>query len=189
MSLPAEAAATVVARESANAFLLEFAFVSARMRVWTGFGKLRTSDAREWDGLGEIISIDGLNLGLGTTASAGRIVASGVSSGVLDRARGEVGEFVLRPLIIYLQPFLNRAVYGAPVTLAQRLMTSMEVSRDGEHRTIAINHEGPYTGRRRPAGGRYSDRDQQLRYPGDKFCERDAFLLFKQEVWPHYTPA
>jgi hypothetical protein len=188
MSLPAEAAATVIARDAANAFLLELSFVSATKRVWTGFGKLRTSDAREWDGLGEMIAIEGLSQGLGATAPAGKITASGVSSDVLERAKGETAEFMLRPLTVYLQPFLDRAVYGAPVPLALRLMTSMEVSRDAGTRTISINHEGPYTGRRRPPRGRYSDRDQQLRHPGDRFCERTPFLLFKQEVWPHYIP-
>jgi len=85
-----------------------------------------------------------------------------------------------------MQPFIDRAVYGAPVTLALRIMKNMEISRDAGTRTIGINHEGPYTGRRRPAAGWYSDRDQQKRFPGDKACERTPWLLFKKERWPDY---
>lgn len=186
MSLPAEAAVTIVKREAPVAFLVELAFVSATKRVWTGFGKLRSSDAREWDGLGELISIDGLGGALSGNAPAGKLTISGVSAAVLDKAIGEAAEFKDRPVAFYLQPFQNRALYGAPVPYGMRIMKNMEVTRSAGIRTIAINHEGPYAGRRRPAAGWYSDRDQQKRFAGDLACQRTPFLLFQQEVWPHY---
>lgn len=186
MALSAEASEVIVARESAVAFLIELSFVSETKRIWTGFGPLTTSDARVWDGIGELARIEGLSQGIGTSAPAGKIVASGVSPLILSTAIGEVAEFKDRAIAIYMQPFLDRAVYGAPVTIALRIMKNMEISRDAGTRTIAINHEGPYTGRRRPAAGWYSDRDQQKRFPGDKACERTPWLLFKQEKWPDY---
>lgn len=73
-----------------------------------------------------------------------------------------------------------------PVPLALRVMTTMEVSRDASTRAIAINHEGPYTGRGRAPGGYYSHADQQLRFPGDRAFEFMPFMLNKTVTWPAY---
>ncbi len=185
MSLGTEADAAIVAREAPPAFLLEFVFVSETKRAWSGFGKLRTSDAKEWDGVGEVASIQGLSAGLGTSAPAGQIIASGVSSTVLNAAV-TASEYKDRPLLIYFQPFVNRTLSGAPVPLALRFMKNLEITRNAGLRTITVNHEGPYTGRRRPPAGWYSFHDQQKRHSGDLFCERVFDLLFKQERFPDY---
>lgn len=178
---------TVVELRSAPvAFLVKFSFVSADVRVWTGFGKLLTLDQQLWSGLGELVQLDGLTAAFGPSAPPGRIVASGVSAELITRARAETAEFVNRPLSIYLQGFNDRALVGLPVPLALRIMTNMEITRDAGTRSIAINHESPYVGRNRPAAAWYTDRDQQKRFPGDTFCDQTPFLLFKREIWPTY---
>jgi len=78
------------------------------------------------------------------------------------------------------------ALNGNPCAIAVRLMTALEVSRSAVNRTLSLTHETPYTGRNRPAGGFYSDRDQQKRYPGDRFCERTQMLIFQSRTWPDY---
>lgn len=186
MTLSTEADATILAREAVAAILIEFSFVSATKRVWTGFGKLKTADTREWDGLGEVIGISGLSPSFSASAPASQIVASGVSTAVFDAAI-DASDYRDQPVTVYLQPFQDRALYGDPVPLALGLMKSLEFTRDEGTRTIAVNYEGPYTGRRRPAAGWYSDPDQQKRHSGDKFCERVPYLLFKKDDWPHYT--
>lgn len=169
-----------------SAFLVKFDFASATKRVWTGFGRLRTLDGHLWDGIGELLSIDGLQGPLSGSAPAGKVTASGVSPDLLPIALGEQEEYTRRPIAIYFQAFQNRALVGNPLPLLLRIMTTIEISRTGETRSLSINHESPYVGRNNPANGWYSDRDQQSRYPGDRFCERTPFLLFKQERWPDY---
>jgi len=186
MSLPTEAAATVLSANAVAAILIKLEFVSATKRVWTGFGKLKTLDTSEWDGLGEVIGIDGIAPAFSASAPAGRIVASGVSSAVLAAAV-DATDYRDQPITIYLQPFQGRALYGNPVPIRFGIMKSLEITRNAGTRTIAVNYEGPYTGRRRPPAGWYSDSDQQKRHPGDKFCERVPYLQFKKDQWPHYT--
>ena len=70
-----------------------------------------------------------------------------------------------------------RVQVGNPAPLATRLMKTLEFSRDAVTRVITLTHESPYTGRRRPAAGWFSDRDQQKRHPGDRFCERVPFAV------------
>ncbi len=185
MSLPTEATDVILSREAVAAFLIEFVFVSETKRVWNGFGKLVTLDDKEWDGIGELVSIDGLAPSFSASAPTTRIGASGVSSDVLAAAV-DATEYRDQPLIVYLQPFADRALSGNPVPIALRFMKSLEITRDAGTRTISVNCEGPYVGRRRPPAAWYSDSDQQKRHPGDQFCERVPYLLFKKDRWPNY---
>lgn len=187
MTVPPALLAAVGAREVPCAFLVRFHFRSATKRVWTGFGRLSTTDGQVWSGLGELGSIEGLSTALNAAAPAGRLTASGVDPTLLAIAVGETDDFIGRPVAILLQAFnANRTLSGPPVTLAVRLMTALEVTRSAGVRSLSISHETPYTGRKRPAGGFYSDRDQQKRYPGDKFCERTQMLIFQTRRWPTY---
>jgi hypothetical protein len=186
MALPAEIAALVAKREAPCAFLVRFHFVSGIVRVWTGFGPLRTLDGQIWSGLGELGTIDGLTTAFNGTAPAGRLTVSGVDAGLMSVAVGETDDFEGQPVGIFLQAFDGRALSGMPCAIAVRLMMSLEVSRSVGNRTLSITHETPYTGRNRPAGGFYSDRDQQKRWPGDSFCERTPLLLFASRRWPDY---
>lgn len=186
MAFPGNVAAAVGSSDLGCAFLIKFDFLSATKRVWTGFGKLRTLDGNEWDGLGEILSIDGLQGPLSGSAPSGKITASGVSPALLPIALGEEEEYARSPVAIFFQAFQGRTLVGNPLPLLLRIMTSIEITRTGETRQLSINHESPYVGRNNPANGWYTDRDQQTRHPGDRFCERTPFLLFKQERWPDY---
>ena len=179
--------AHVSASRAPCSFLIRFDFKSQTKRVWLGFDKLRTLDGNLWGGLGEIGSIEGLSGLADVTAPAGKLVASGVSPDFLVKARGEVDDFTNRTVGIFLQAFdADGQCIGLPVPLALRIMTTMEVSRDANTRTIAINHEGPYTGRGRPPGGYYSHADQQFRFPGDMAFEFMPYMLNKTIAWPAY---
>jgi hypothetical protein len=186
MSLPSDVNDVIASRDPAVAFLIKFDFVSVTKRVWTGFGKLKTLDANLWDGLGEMVSIDGLAQLSSTAATAGRLTVSGVSPSLLAKAIGEEPEYLQRPVSIFLQGFKDRRLVSNPCALALRIMTGMEISRDGDTRSIAITHESPYIGRNNGANAYYTDQDQQREFPGDRACERTPFLTFKHEAWPDY---
>lgn len=186
MALPSEVQAVVGSVTAECVFLIRFDFLSETKRVWTGFGKLRTLDGNLWDGLGEVIGIDGLTGPLSGSAPSGKVTASGVSPDLIPIALNEQSEYKQRPVSILLQAFANRAPVGNPCPLLLRIMTTIEINRTGDTRSLSVNHESPYVGRNNPANGYYSDRDQQARYPGDRFCERAPSLLFKTDGWPQY---
>ncbi|MGM5018728.1 hypothetical protein [Tardiphaga sp. 367_B4_N1_1] len=186
MSLPSPVEEVIGSSVAEHAFLVKFDFVSETKRVWTGFSKLRTLDGQVWDGLGELVSISGLSGMRSGSAPAGKITASGVSPDLLPIALGESDEYQRRPVAIFFQAFANRVPVYDPCPLLLRIMTTISIDRTGDTRSLSINHESPYVGRNNPANGWYSDRDQQTRYPGDRFCERAPFLFFKQERWPDY---
>lgn len=186
MPLPDDVSGLVTARDQGIAFLIKFDFVSVTKRVWTGFGKLPTLDSLTWEGIGDVISIEGLSQLSSTAATEGRLTVSGVSPDLLAKAIDEDPEFLQRPVSFFLQGFQNRALVSNPNPLGLRIMTGMEISRDGSTRTIAITHESPYIGRNNGASSFYTDQDQQNRYPGDRACERTPYLAFKRDDWPAY---
>lgn len=187
MSLPEEAGAAVSSRDTGLAFLIKADFASGSKRVWTGFGNLVTPDGQQWQGAGELLSIDGLSAALNGAAPAGTIGLSGLTQvGYVALAKSDPSEYLQRPISVFLQPFMNRALFGPICPIAFRIMTSMDVTRNAGTRTIKINHESPYVVRNNPANGWYSDRDQQSRHPGDRFCERVYMTLNKIDAWPDY---
>ncbi|MDB5620762.1 hypothetical protein [Tardiphaga sp.] len=188
MAFPVEVD-NLLASNSASAgvaFLIRFSFRSATKLVWTGFGRLPTLDGAVWEGVGDVVNIGGISGSLSGTAPSGTLTASGVSPDLLPRAIGGADDYLQRPVQILLQAFDDRRRVGNPCPLDFGLMTGIEVSRNGDSRSLAINYESPYVGRSNPRGGWYSDRDQQLRFPGDRGCERVPFLLFHKENWPAY---
>lgn len=186
MAIPSNIATVFASANPGLALLLKFDFVSGTKRVYTGFGPLTTLDGQQWDGVGDVISVDGLSVAVGGAAPEGRIIASGVSAQLLATAIGEESEYERRPLSIFLQAFDGQTLIGNPLPFGLRLMTSMEVQREADRRTIAINHESIFISRNSPAASSYSDRDQQRRYPGDRGCERVPLLINKTERWPDY---
>lgn len=187
MPLPTALATAVSSRDCAIGFLIRFDFLTQTSFVWTGFGTLITSDGARWLGLGELISIDAVGGAFSGQASSGSLTLSGVSPTLLPTAINQTSEYKQRPVAIFFQAFnADRSLIGAPCPLALRIMTSMSIGRTGDTRSLTVNHESPYVGRNNPANGWYSDRDQQRRFPGDRACERTAFLPFKQERWPSY---
>src|SRR5262245_8755924 len=137
MTLPSNASDVIGSREAVAAFLVEFSFVSETSRVWNGFGTLKTLDGREWSGVGELTSIDSLSPSFSASAPATRIGISGVSAEVMAAAVNAT-EYRDRPLTVYLQPFVDRALHGNPVPIALRFMKSLEISRDAGTRSIAV---------------------------------------------------
>jgi hypothetical protein len=186
MSFPPDVSAEIQKQQTEIAFLFQFGFASGFKRVWTGFGRLKTLPGDIWEGVGDLISIEGLSTSLSTTASPGRLIVSGVSAELLAIALGEQDEFRHRPLAIFLQVFRNRQPFANPVSLGLRIMTAMSISRSAGSRTISLVHESPYIGRNQGANGNYTDLDQQSRYPGDRACERTPTLGLKHERWPDY---
>lgn len=183
--LPADILAATRSPNPQAAILLKFSFLSETMRVFTGFGKFKTLDGQEWEGVGDVVSIEGLSSVIGANAPPGRIVLNGASPENLQLAAGSRGEYEGRPLQLFLQ-LINEGVLTTLLPLGLRLMTTMDISRRDVTRTITLNHESIFINRNTPAASAYSDRDQQYRFPGDRGLERMPLLVNRIDGWPNY---
>jgi len=178
------------------AFLAMFDFTSGPMRLWRGGGLLRTRDGNQWQGLGALGNVTGIEQAVNGEAPEAVFTLSGVDNEVVKKARDEFKEEVLgRRATVYLQFFGepdqadpdNQRPLDLPYPLwtGRMLTPTFSFGDDGE-RSIAISAESLFSLRSRPKFGMYTDRDQQRRFPGDRGFEFVASLVNKVVTWPDY---
>jgi hypothetical protein len=176
-------------------FLVEFQFASGTKRVWNGNQAL-VAGGHEWQPMRGMGSIEGLSAPTGTAAEAVTFTVSGLPndfSGILAEALAGTADATQRLVIVYIQLFdENWQPHGAPIGIWWGFMQPPRVSRtetkgaDGAVQAIEMSAENAFFNRSRPPYGRYTDRDQQARSPGDKFLQFTPHLLFKTFNYPQY---
>lgn len=171
--------------------LVEFQFVSGTVRLWNGFGPLRTLDTKQWLGTAAMGDISGLAQSINGSAPPITVSLSGVDSTFALKAKAEAEEYYNRPLVVFLQFFdeswqcLDNP-YGLTMARMANITSKMEDGPDGKVYTVSLTAETPFAIRRRPPYGYLTDRDQQLRHPGDKGLERVAGIDNKNIVFPAF---
>jgi hypothetical protein len=169
--------------------LVVFNFLSGPKRVWRGFGKLRTVGGAEWDGIGDLGTIQGLQQSINGEAVPQTFSLSGVNPDLLAKAIGDPGEFYLRPVIVFQQYFTDKwQVLDSPFALSLRLMANIEVSMESDEQgntyEITLTAESPFLNPTSPPNGYYTDRDQQTQFPGDRGLEDVATVAEKVITFP-----
>ncbi|NTI22372.1 hypothetical protein G6M87_10935 [Rhizobium rhizogenes] len=177
------------------AFLVEMYFVSKTMGVWNGNRKL-TVNGTEFLPMFGAGNIDGLSFTNSTTSDQVTIGVSGVNSDILGQVLSEAGELQDRLVKIYLQSFDDdwQPIAAAPVIFFGYMQPPegtqdevvLDVNAASPTHTVTIAAENIYYNRSRSPGGRYSDRDQQYRHPGDKIFDFMPGLVFKTFVYPDF---
>jgi hypothetical protein len=177
------------------ALLAEFRFVSGTKRVWNGDTVL-TSGGHEWLPMHGLGAIDGLSAPTGTAAEAVTFTVSGLpndATGLLAEALAGTQDAQQQLAIVNLQLFDDDwQPVGSPIGIWWGFMQPPKVSRSemeavsGAVQSVEMQAENAFFNRSRPPFGRYTDRDQQARSPGDKFLQFVPRLLFKTFDYPQY---
>lgn len=175
--------------------LVEFRFASETMRVWNGNTELVTGGNNYLPMYGHG-SIDGLGMASGTASESVSFQVSGLPSQALDflgMALNSNEEVDQRIVVVSMQLFDEEwQPLGIPAPIFWGFMQPPRVSRtemtgtDGATQSITLTAENAFFNRSRPAYGRYTDRDQQKRSPGDKFFQFTGSLAFKRFTYPDY---
>lgn len=152
----------------------------APMYLWNGYRDIE-SGGQTWIGLRNLGALEGLEETQSNIASTIRASISGVNTEALQLAVSEErAHYIGRMLTVYIQFFGSTdnewEVLDDPYAICAGLMDGMEISRqqreDGATvRTIAVTAPNIFYARRQPPFGFYTDRDQNKRHPGDRFCE------------------
>ncbi|WP_108398794.1 hypothetical protein [Devosia submarina] len=186
--------AKLAGREVAASLLVYMGFRDAPRHWWMGFGDL-TAGGHTWQGTGEMIQIDGLESAIGTVAPKTTFTLSGVDSAIVTLARQSSARVKDRPCQVFIQ-FFEIAPGGdqmpwqpldAPYAIWSGIMDQMSYAADGpSQRRVTLTAESIWTGRRRPAYGFWTDRDQNARFPGDRGLEQVVNLVMKTVRWPAF---
>ncbi|MHB2265042.1 hypothetical protein [Aliihoeflea sp. PC F10.4] len=175
--------------------LFEMQFKSGTGRYWNGNTDLMTG-GQTWRPLHGRGSIDGLGYaGTGASESV-TLTLSGVpdaATELLAAAIGETQDADQQLVSIFVQLFdADWQPAGSPIGLWWGFMQPPRVTRsamsetEGAIQTISVTAENAFFNRSRPPHGRYTDRDQQRRSPGDPFFSFIGSLLFKTFNWPDF---
>lgn len=159
-------------------------------RWWGGFGDLDAGGHR-WQGIGDLISIDGMEQPIGTVAPKTTFTLAGIDAEIVRLAREASDRVKDRRVTVFVQFF---EIFGAgqswqtldqPYAIWSGIMDQMTYTAEGPtQRQITLTAESIWTHRRRPAYGLYTDRDQNRRHPGDRGLEQVASLVAKTVRWP-----
>ncbi len=177
------------------AFLSEFQFVSQTMYVWNGHYRL-TTGGHEWLPMNGTGSIDGIGQSSSITSEQVTFRVVGIpdqEASLLALAIEQTPEANQQLAKVYIQLFDDDwQPIGNPILIWFGWMQPPKVSKsagdmdNGATQELVVTAENVFYNRSRPSHGRYTDRDQQARYDGDKFFQFVSSLVNKTFVYPDY---
>jgi len=176
-------------------FLVKLEFRSGTKYVWSGEYDL-TVDGNVYKPLHGIATIEGLGQNSGTDSSQISFTAAGVPSqdpDFLTIVLEETNDVSQQLVTVYMQFFDdNWQPIGSPMSIWWGFMQPPRISKtttnnaDGQSQSVVLTAENVFYNRSRPPRGRYTDRDQQSRFVGDKFFQFVPTLLNFSTTYPDY---
>jgi hypothetical protein len=190
-----EQIAALSGREVRVDLLAKFEFRSKTVYAWNGNTELETG-GQTWLPMYGYGSIEGLSVSSGTTSSTVTFTLNGLpeqATDFLSLSLEETPDVVQQLVTVFIQLFDDDwQPVGSPIGIWWGFMQPPRVSRtqmqgtSGAVQSITLTAENAFFNRARPPHGRYTDRDQQKRSPGDKFFQFVGSLLFKSFRYPDY---
>ena len=167
-------------------FLVQMAFPSANLNMWSGIGDL-TVDSVDYVGAGNLLSVSDVTESTEVRANGVRLSLSGVSSALITKARDE--DYQGRELKILLGAMdASNSVIADPVVMFSGFMDTMTINDAGETAVISVTAENRLIEFEKTRVRRYTAEDQKIDYPNDKGLEFVAEMAEKEIVWGRGTP-
>ena len=177
-------------------FLVDFDFATGWRGAWNGNTELTIAGKAYQPMFGAGV-IDGLGqMGQGTKSESVTLSLNGLPGDRMDMLAAALGDTEVvqqRMLTVSLALFDDDwQPVGQPAPIFFGFMQPPKVSRtpmmgtEGATQSISLTAENVFFGRARPPNGRYTDRDQQARSPGDRFFGFVSSLVNKIIVFPDF---
>lgn len=177
-------------------YLVHMDFLTTPKRWWTGWGAIE-SGGETWQGIGNMISISGVPTSYGPSADQITLTLSGATQEMLLLSKEASSRVYGRDITIYQQFFdvapqdataqpwspLGPAFVLYAGVMDQMTLKASRGEDDNVLRTIQLTAEGIFTNRNAPPNGRWSDADQNRRYPGDEGCDRMHIYTSYSPTW------
>lgn len=173
-------ATAVAAPELYAAVLVELDFAPEPMRLWAGIGDFVWGN-RTFTGAGVLLGVGAPEERAEVSASGLTLSLSGIPTEVIGHALSVTWQGRAARIWIGLLTEAG-ALIGEPV---QVLAGRMDVLtwEEGEDATVSLTVESRLVDLERPRARRYTDRDQQAEYPGDRAFEYVASLQERELRW------
>ena len=156
--------------------LINFRFTDQPMWIWAGGYDITDPAGQVWQGCGKagrVISVEGLETSNTLEGAQIKITLSGADAALMGvMSSVDRGDYVGQLAIVYgMFCDANWQPVSVPIALGAGIMGTATVTRDykkgGWERQIILPCDNIMYGRGGASYSFYTDRDQELRYPGD----------------------
>lgn len=158
-------------------FAVDFDFASGPLYLWSGYGDL-VIGSKTYLGAGQLMNISTVEETTEIEAKGATITLSGIPSSFLSLALDE--QYQGRECRIYLGIMSSPSDY---MEIFTGELDQMNIAEDASTSTIAVTAENVLIKLERPVVRRFTNQDQQSRYPGDLGLEFVASLQDKEIYW------
>ena len=162
--------------------LAEFDFGETVDRAWSGIGQL-SWDSKIWYGAGNLGKVSTVEETTELKATGASFQLSGIPADLITKV--STAKIQGHKARMYLG-FINEdftTLIADPFLIFDGRMDTAEIADGGDTATITLTAESRLRDLERVRTRRYTDADQQSRFPGDKGLEYVPSLQDKQIVW------
>ena len=180
-TLPTALSAELDAATLKPFYAVELGFDSGTLNFWTGYGDI-TANGETWTGSGNVLQISTSTENTDLSANGITLTFSGLDSSIVaisltQNYRGRIAKVYLGCLDADNQP-----VSDLYQVFAGR-MDTMTITENGATASMTITVENVLIDLERARMRKYTDAEQQKRYPGDLSLENVAALQDRQISW------
>jgi hypothetical protein len=175
------------------------------VRLWLGFGDIAATsnvldpDGAVYTGFGEIAGLPEFSQMINGAAERVEFTLSGVSGAVAQLAANNDADQIKGKRVSVGFGIFGadwQQLLGAPHWLANYRADFLTINQPPVTdlgapiaRSVTLSCGTLLTSRRRPSFSYFSDKDQQSRFPGDKFCEfTPKYATNFNKRWPTFPP-
>ena len=170
----------VAAPQLAVAVLVEMDFAPDPLRLWAGIGDFVWGN-RTFTGAGALLGVGAVDEASEVTARGVGISLSGIPTEIINHALNVTWQG--RAARVWLALLTEAgALVGEPVQVLAGRMDTLSWE-EGETATVSLSVESQLADLERPRARRYTDRDQQGQYPGDRVFEYVTALQEQEIRW------
>ena len=170
--------------------LVELDFPEKPVRVWSGVGAL-TWDGQRFEGVGDLGKIGTMSETTELMATNVTLELSGIPTDQVDHVDASLREAYQGRAVRIWYGFFDEfwAVIPSPVLVWAGVMDAPEITDNGSSITVSLSAENRLVDMSRVRVRRYTDADQQERFPGDRACEYVPALQDAEIPWGKETTA
>lgn len=151
-------------------------------RAWWGFGTILW-DGQSWYGTGNLGRISTLEETTEIRATGAVLQLSGIPADLITAVSSTPVQGNVAKIYVGFLDEDFQGLIADPHPIFSGTIDTVEITDGGDTATITINVENDIRDLERVRTRRYTDSDQQSRYPGDKGLEYVPSLQDKQSVW------
>lgn len=162
-------------------FLFQAEFASGWLYLWTGMGT-RTWNGQDYDGIGWLVGFQNIEETAEVRAVGMSVTLRGVDPAIISLTLQSIRKN--KPGRIYIGALdASRQIIEDPVLAYEGRLDFGTVGKQPTGASVDIKYEGRLAALERARVRRYTDGDQQIDHPGDRFFEYVGSLQDKSLNW------